>query len=101
MGKKANHLRKVRKECWDMNYALFKWLNEHCRTYIKDAGKIVDLEYYKFDYNGKTYTQLEIIKLLIEKTDVIIKLDDWDDEYIVVGNEIIDLWRIVWPTMWW
>ena len=37
--------RKLHKECWDLDWAFVKWLQQHLIIFKKDASKIVDLEY--------------------------------------------------------
>ena len=45
----------MQEECWNLGYEFVKWLNEHLKIYVEDKPKIVDLEYFKFDYKGKNY----------------------------------------------
>ena len=93
-------------ECWNLDYELIKWLNEHLKVYLKDASTTVDLEYWKFDYKDKNYTQKEIIEILIKDTDYM--LVDWweqcfsDSEKMEnTKNEIYDLLKLVHFVMWW
>ena len=72
MKKRTIDKRKIRKDCWDLDYAFTKWLNEHLKVYKKDAIKIVDLEYHKFTYNDEELTQLEIIDKLIHITNFLL-----------------------------
>ena len=57
--KKKRHIykKKLSKECWDLDLAFLKWLQERLPVYLKEAGQIVDLTYYKFTYNNIEYTQ--------------------------------------------
>ena len=43
------------RECWNMDTKLIEWLYSHLMMYLEDASEIVDLTYYKFEHNGKTY----------------------------------------------
>lgn len=100
---KKTHIKKkkISKECWGLDYNFIKWLNQHLKVYLKDASKIVDLNYYKFAYKDKEYTQEEIIKRMIYLSDEAMTLDKWDNEYFVCVDELLDLWKIVFHTMWW
>lgn len=68
--------RKFEEECWNLNYELVKWLNLHLKFYMEKANKIVDLEWYKFKYKNKEYTQLELIDKLIKITDELLEIKD-------------------------
>ncbi len=99
----------IKKECWNLDYELVKWLNEHLKVYLEDTSKNVDLEFHKFKYKRKTYTQKELIEKLIEITDTL--LGDKDNDYwdltwssnIVVDlvNEMYDILKLIHFTLWW
>ena len=95
----------IKKECWNLDYELVKWLNEHLKVYKKDASKQVDLEYYTFTYKRKEYTQLEIIDRLVEITDYLKEnAFDWncdDEKNEKYKNEMYDLLKLIHWTMWW
>lgn len=97
--------KKISKECWNLDYELIKWLNEHLKVYKEEASKIVDLEFHKFTYKKKEYTQLEILNRLIEITDYLLDID-----YFQIGvpelvnknkNEMYDLLKLVHWNLWW
>ena len=97
--------KKISKECWNLDYELIKWLNTHLKVYKKEASKIVDLEFYKFTYKKKEYTQLEILDRLIEITDYLLDID-----YFIIEvpelvnknkNEMYDLLKLVHWNLWW
>ena len=48
--KRKRHIykKKLSEECWDLDLAFLKWLQERLPVYLKEAGQIVDLTYYKF-----------------------------------------------------
>ena len=96
--------RKLKEECWNINYSFIKWLHQHLKVYKEDAGKTVDLTYHKFNYKDKEYTQLEIIDRLIELTDALIfeeKYFDMKEETDAKVKEMLDLFVLVFPTLWW
>lgn len=93
--------KKLKEECWNIDYEFLKWLNIHLRTYIEDASKIVDLEYKEYEYNGITYTQKGIMERMIELTDKLtneyfVPNDDYEMIY-----EVLDLFKIVFVDLWW
>ena len=52
---------------WNINYEFILWLKKALILYLKQAPRIVDIEYHKFEFEGKTKTQKEmIIDLLCE-----------------------------------
>lgn len=71
----------LEEECWNMDLALVKWLNEHLKFFKEQVNEIVNLEYHTYIYNGKEYTQLEIINRLIELT------EELQDVYPIVPDD--------------
>ena len=94
-------------ETWNLNYEFILWLNSRFKKYREQAIKVVDLEYYKFEYKNKTYTQLQVIDRIIELTDYIIDNDYykmmWSDikHLEAMKNEIFDLFKISFDAIWW
>ena len=104
--KKLSNRRKkqISRDCWDLDYAFYKWLLEHLQVYLKDATGIIDLEYHKAEYNGKEYTQREAIERMIETCKWLTRNDFdyiWDRESDGKVNELLDLWKIWHTAMWW
>ena len=101
--KKKRHIykKKLSKECWDLDLAFLKWLQEHLPVYLKDAEQIVDLTYYKFTYNNIEYTQKDLIIHMIKLVNEAIDMDMYDEKYSVIVDEILDLWKMVFHCMWW
>ena len=101
MKRKTIDKKRIRKDCWDLDFAFIKWLNIRLKIYKKEASKFVDLTYHKFNYNDKELTQIEIIDKLIKLTNELISMDMWDLDYHNKTNEMLDLWKLVFPAMWW
>ena len=101
--KKKRHIykKKLSEECWDLDLAFLKWLQEHLPVYLKDAEQIVDLTYYKFTYNNIEYTQKDLIIHMIKLVNEAIDMDMYDERYSVIVDEILDLWKMVFYCMWW
>lgn len=86
---------------WNLNYEFIVWLNKWFRIYKKNASKVVDLEYFKFDYKGKKYTQIEIINRIIYLTGTVIEKEGYLDNHEEIIDEIFDLFRLIFGYMWW
>lgn len=94
--------KKIKRECWNIDYSFIKWINEHLKVYLKEASKKIDLTYYKFTYKGITYTQEEIIELMINISDYLI--DNYfnnDDEVYSKTNKLLDLFSLSFHSLWW
>ena len=92
--------KRIRRDCWDLDYAFYQWLRERLPVYLKDAGRRIDLEYHKFEFRGKEYTQKELVERMIyllrtSNFNTLID-DDWDN-----WKEVLEIWAIVAPFMWW
>lgn len=102
MKKKTINKKKISKECWGLDSAFLKWLKEHLIVYLKEASKVVDLNWYKFQYKGEELTQEQIIKKMLILLNSIEGKDIWDgEEYTSKCDEILDLWKLVFHSMWW
>lgn len=105
---KKNHIKKKKlsRECWNLDYELECWLYKHLLVYKKEARKIVDLEYHKFKYNDKEYTQLEVINRLIviletlisEHFDIALESGERANE---LKDEMYDLLKLIHWSLWW
>lgn len=90
------------KECdtdWNLNHEFLYWLNKWFKIFKKKA--CIDLTFHKFKYKNKILTQEEIIDRIIELTDN--GIEDYDNIFYNEKNynELMDLWKLVCPAMWW
>ena len=94
--------RKIKKECWNLDFELIKWLNEHLKVYYRDAVQNMDLGYYKFKYHKQEYTQEQLIVRLIEITD---KLKETyftiNEDVVELMDEMYDLLKLIHWSLWW
>ena len=73
--------------------------------YVDKASKIIDLEYHRFFWKGKEYTQIDLIKELLTRLEFYFKssedciLLNKEEEKIIL--EIGEIWAILLPAMWW
>lgn len=90
-------------ETWDLTETFYLWLYERLRMYVDIGGEVVNLEFHKFEYHGREYTQLEIINMILERIGFYFseEYNDFTKEHIAYTNEIGELWAIVLPAMWW
>lgn len=106
------------RETWSLDYVFYMWLYERLKMFVEIGGQVVNLNYHKFDFKGKEYTQLELINMMIEKLEYYFNEDARDskiDEYRKQGmgiveadnkayepiKEIGEIWALVLPAMWW
>lgn len=95
-------------QTWDMPIALLQWFYEVTSEYVEEASKIVNLNFHKLEYNGKEYTQLELIHLFLNKVKYI--LVNGDELFLTqeasnnedtLIQEVYDIWSVLSPHMWW
>lgn len=92
------------RETWSLDYVFYMWLYERLKMYIEYAGEIVNLNFHKFVYKEKEYTQFELINMMIERLEYYFKKEDLfvssEEEYEPI-KEIGEIWALVLPAMWW
>ena len=92
------------RETWSLDHVFYMWLYERLKMYKEYAGEIVDLNFHKFVYKEKEYTQLELINMMIERLESYFKKEDLfvssEEEYEPI-KEIGEIWALVLPAMWW
>lgn len=93
--------KKIYKECYDLDYSFIKWLNIRLKIYLKGASNIIDLTFYKFEFNGKIYTQEELIKKMIKLSDEILLADFHDEDCYKKIDDLLEIWKLVFHVMWW
>lgn len=89
------------RETWSLDWALTEWIYTRFKMYKEFAGDIVDLNWHKFDYEGKQITQGEAINTIIKACEKVLKSDGvWDDDGTLPKNIYVLLGEIM-PAMWW
>lgn len=91
------------RETWGLDSCFYAWLYEHIKMYLEKADKIVNLEFHKFEYEGTTYTQKELLEQICEIieyyfSDSFDDLEEADWNYV---HNIEKMWAVVMPAMWW
>jgi len=86
------------RDCWNLDVTFYQWLYERLQVFLKDAGRIVDLDYMDdycsgFDYEGKKHSLKEMIVILSEKLKIMLTFDDTEGfpentlQYETIKNE--------------
>ena len=94
-------------ETWNLDYEFIKWVNSRFKKYKERAIYTVDLEYHKFKYKRKEYTQLQLIDRVIELTDEILTDEYWNLIYTDAErleknkDEVFDIFKLIYGVMWW
>ena len=94
-------------ETWNLDYEFIKWVNSRFKKYKEKAVGTVDLEYHKFKYKRKEYTQLQLIDRVIELTDEILTDEYWNLIYTdaerleKIKGEVFDIFKLIYGVMWW
>lgn len=95
----------LKEDTYSLDYTLTKWLNIRLKAYLNYASKYVDLEYYKYKYKNKEYTQLEILNRLIEITDTLVDESFYwgieSKKAMKLIDEMYDLLKIIHFALWW
>ena len=53
------------RECWNLDQIFIQWLYSHLMMYLEYVTGIINLEYHKFVFADKEYTQKEAIEFII------------------------------------
>lgn len=90
-------------ETWSLDTTFYAWLYEHLKMYKEKASEIINLEYHMFEYDGKTYTQLELIEQICEIIEYYFSdaYDDWNEVDVEYVAHIGKMWALVLSAMWW
>lgn len=100
-------------ETWSLENTFYYWLYERLKMYMKVADPVVDLNFHKFEYKSKIYTQKELILKLIDLLkENILAIENWYkidnknidtffNRYKERTKEICEIWGIILPAMWW
>ena len=91
------------RECWNLDHTFYLWLYEHLMKYLEDADKVIDLTWTKVEYNGKTYTQRELIDKMLKRLNAYFNddINEYDKDDYKWLHEIEAIWAVILPTMWW
>lgn len=87
------------RETWSMDTTFFCWLYERLRMY-QDID-FIDTEYHKFNVGEKELTQKECIEKMIKNSKRILIMNNFEEDYNVLKDETLDIWKACMGAMWW
>lgn len=92
------------RETWNLNWRFYAWSYERLKMFKKITN--INLDFYKFDYKGKTYTQKQMINKMIKRLEYILdfnneKQSDFEQKFQKYSKEITEIWSLIIPAMWW
>lgn len=98
------------RSCYDLDTETMLWIYEHICQFIDDADTTVDLDFKKFDFEGKTYTLKEMLNLL--KSEIVsymrvkenYDISTFKEEYESEkehADRVFDIMKLVIPFLWW
>lgn len=88
------------REVWNMDLAFYLWLYERLMRYKEITP--VDLKFHKFDFEGKTYTQGELIDEMVKRLRFYLsdKYNQYNDEHFEYVNKVQYMWAEILHSMW-
>lgn len=90
-------------ETWCMDFMFICWLYERLKRFL-DVN-CIDLNYHKFDFKGKEYTQKELIDMMIRGCELEFDREFKHKSLTADENGIVSnipwIWATVMPAMWW
>jgi len=98
--------KKLREECWNIDYSFIHWLNGHLKIFKEDAGQVIDLEYHRISYKDEKYSLLELVDKMITLTDYLKNENNYyfpenEEDTINKTNELLDLFKASFFYLWW
>lgn len=90
-------------ETWDMDIMFFAWLYERLKVFLE--VNCIDLEFYKYEFDGEVYTQFELINKMIEGCEIALTGGHGDynlaEEKRKKMDDVVKIWAVVFDEMWW
>lgn len=94
----------MREECYDLSFSFIEWLNKRLKVYKEDAEKYIDLEYHRIMYKDEEYTMLALLNKMIDLSNKLMDEDyyyDFGPEVDNDTNELLDIFKVIFPYLWW
>lgn len=92
------------RETWNLNYSFNLWLYERLKMYKEVAGKVIDLNYHKFEFEGQEYyTQEQMIDMILERLENSFKteFDEFKENDFNYIHGAIKMFCIIYGALWW
>ena len=94
----------IHEECWDLDFAMIKWLSEHLKVFREDASKCINMEFHKFEYKGEIVPFGVLLDKLIDMCDKLLALMEQignPNRADEVKNELFELLSLIFWCLWW
>lgn len=90
-------------ETWNLDSSFYLWLYEHLRMYMDKASEIVNLHFHTFWFKGHAYYQDELIEEMLTRLRFYFsdEYDEFNEEHYAYVSEIVEIWGLILPAMWW
>ena len=90
-------------ETWALDTSFYLWLYEHLRMYMDKASNFVNLRFHTFVFDGKDYYQEDIINEMLKRLRFYFseEYDEFNEEHYTYVAQIVEMWGLVLPAMWW
>lgn len=92
------------RETWSLKDTFIEWIYTRVKMYKEFASNAINLEYHRFTFKGESYTQLQMIDMILEKCEAVLKseyIERSNEENIQNQRDICDIWKEILPAMWW
>lgn len=87
--KEKKKMKQVVEDTYALDSSFIDWLSGHLIVYKNEASKIIDLEFHKYQYKGREYTQLQLLDKLIKTTNKLKYL--YNNEPDITGKTPIEI----------
>ena len=90
-------------ETWALDTSFYLWLYEHLRMYMDKASNFVNLRFHTFVFDGRDYYQEDIINEMLKRLRFYFseEYDEFNEEHYTYVSQIVEMWGLVLPAMWW
>lgn len=92
------------RDCWNMDFSFYTWLYEHIKTYEKLTVADIDDTRAPFVFDSKSHTQRELMHKILKRIELYFKTMNETEHSEKIQkkiDEIIPMWQILMPAMWW
>ena len=91
------------RDTYSLNFTLVCWLYDRLRFF--QEGTCIDLNFWKFNINGKALTQAQCIQRMIDDCKILMTGDDYKEEDVekmnVAKDDLFEVLNKVYWAMWW
>ena len=91
------------RETWSLDKIFVEWLYSHLMMFVKDCDEVIDLDYYKFEFEGREYSQREAIDYILQACKNYLIWENLEEEEQRVKDlqSAVRLFAEILPAMWW